>query len=114
MSCTVVCTAKQDGNQATLSTSFLTDDLARFVEAMKRMHEPAYAVSEAVLWARQGEVVLSLRLEALGQIRGKFIFTGKDSTGISVRLYGLLEMDQSYLPELCRQVESLKDFDYES
>ena len=70
------------------------------------MHAEATVGRSETLWGMDGGAVLTLRLEPLGQVLGYFVICPKQA-GEPARLHGILDLDQTYLPEIAKQCDLL-------
>jgi hypothetical protein len=81
-------------------------DLERFGEQLEKMHGAAGSESTAELCSAEPGIRIVCRCNKFGQISGRYELESQRSEGVPTLLSGPFDMDQSYLPELCRSIRS--------
>jgi hypothetical protein len=85
------------------STSFLALDVSRFLGELRQLHATLQGRAQFTTWEKQIEITLE------GNGRGQIAVTGDamDQAGTGNRLRFDIGTDQTYLPKLIAQLESI-------
>lgn len=82
-------------------------DLIRFTQELRQMEEALVQGSHAELSSAEPGVFLKFIMGSRGEILGEYQFESERRDGVPTLLSGSCELDQSYLPELRKQVHIL-------
>jgi hypothetical protein len=91
------------GFKGDFSTSFLVRDVSRFLQELRQLFTTLEGRAQFTTWEKQIELILE------GNGRGQVAITGEamDEAGTGSKLSFEIGTDQTYLPQLINELESI-------
>src|SRR5689334_2227759 len=82
-------------------------DVRRFKAELAAMYESVGIPTKARLCSAEPDIDVELNMDVRGHIVGSYRFESERRNGIPTVLSGEFEIDQSFLPDLTKQVDAL-------
>ena len=102
------CTLSNRSETLSVDTVFRRSDLMSFSSAALQLHEDMTPGAIATLWSEQGNFAIKLSLANRGAATLSCILVKSDSL-TPAGLFGELQIDQTYLPQVSEQAKSLSE-----